>query len=182
MEIVQTEQEIVINQEQLQRKYFASCRHRKKPKDIKELERRIDEFFAICDRTGMIPSIEGLSLALGVSRQTVLRWYRGQYCSLEWTQKVLQARQAILAYNEQRLLNGDIHPAAGIFWLKAAAGWRDDRPLEAEIDNPVIEAARPVTQMLTQYKQVLGIADSRRQAECLPDVIAEDENEVIMFR
>lgn len=80
-----------------------------------EIKKRIDEYLTICSKHGLIPTVQGVSLALHVHRSSFWNWCneeseRGQVCR---SFKTLQC-----ALTENDMLNGTVHVVAGIFLLK----------------------------------------------------------------
>lgn len=107
-----------------------------------EVEERIQQYFDICNDKGLRPGIEGLAFALGVTRQTLFYWARGQGCS-EVRQEIIQrAKQGITAYIEAGFLSGSISPVSGIFALKNYSNWRDNKPLEETDTSESLEYMR----------------------------------------
>jgi len=82
-----------------------------------DFQRVADDYFASCV-DGKIPTVNGLSLALGMTRETLLRY--AEKDGFSDTVKLIRAR--LEDSWEQRLASGN---AAGtIFWLKNQ-GWSD---------------------------------------------------------
>lgn len=102
-----------------------------------EVEKRISEYFEICDRQGMRPGIEQLSLALGISRVTFFNWCRGVGCSKERQQIAEKAHQIVIAYIENATLSGRLNPASSCFFLKNWAQYRDVQTVEAVVNSPM---------------------------------------------
>ena len=152
-------------------------RHREKPKSLAELERRITEFFEFCEQMSIIPSVETCSTAIGVSRVSFNRWLHGQYCSSEWQRTIIMAHQAISAGIETATLEGRLHPATGIFALKAVSNWSDQRSLEAAdalsgygYDT---EPGQAPQALLEAYKKRYAIANKSCDDETLSDLTEE---------
>lgn len=101
-----------------------------KPQTDEELENRIDEFFDFCYQHEMRPGIESLALALGVSRQTIWAWSRGEQCSPQRTEIIQRAKMLIGAFLEQSSLCGKLNPATSIFLMKNWLNYRDSIEVE----------------------------------------------------
>lgn len=102
-----------------------------------EVEKRISEYFKLCDEQGMRPGIEQLSLALGVSRVTFFNWVHGIKCSKERQQIAEKAHQIVIAYIENATLSGRLNPASSCFFLKNWAQYRDVQTVEAVVNSPM---------------------------------------------
>ena len=113
---------------------------RGKPKDDAELENRIDEFFAFCQKSAMRPGIESLCLSLSISRNTLWHWRRGEGCGPERQAIIEKATMFIAAFLEQANLTGHLNPATGIFLSKNWLGYKDSVNLEA---SPPVSGRRP---------------------------------------
>lgn len=95
----------------------------------KAIEKRINEYVDICSKTGLMPTIQGVSLALHIHRATFWTWCnedseRGQVCQRF---KTMQA-----ALTENAMLNGTVNTIASIFLLKNHFGYKDQISIEAE--------------------------------------------------
>lgn len=101
-----------------------------KPKDIEELKERIGKYFQYCSEKEMRPGIEGISLALGVSRSTFWSWCKGVSCSPEWARVCGVARQCISAFIEQAGMSGLISPVVQIWLQKNHDGYKDNTTVE----------------------------------------------------
>lgn len=99
---------------------------RGKPKTDEEVEKRLDEFFELCDKSSVRPGIESMRLALSISRQTLLNWERGEGCSPERQESIVRAKSFVVAFLEQLMLNNKIFPGSGIFFLKNWANYKDN--------------------------------------------------------
>lgn len=94
----------------------------------KVLKQRCEDYYALCGDYDAKPTIEGLALAMGISRQTLLRWASNFY---DWnrqanTKEVLEPEVAFL--NSQMvtyLTEGAINPISGFFMLKNSFGYSD---------------------------------------------------------
>lgn len=178
-EVVKSDADIIMDQRSIQQKALNSWRHRKKPKDVKTLEQRIDEYFDFCIAADMTPSIETLALSLGTSRQWVVRWSRGERCAPEWAELIAHARQAVISAAEQRLYNGEGHPAAAIFTMKSLAGWKDNKSHDEDVEPLVAEdvmRASPAA-MLKEYQSLVGIEQKDEPLESITfsEIIKETE-------
>lgn len=104
-----------------------------KPTTDEETEKRIDEYFALCERSSLRPGIESLCLALHISRTTLFRWNNGEDCS-ERRQELIQSAKAFIgAFLEQAMLGGKISPPSGIFLMKNWLSYKDAISIEEAV-------------------------------------------------
>lgn len=89
------------------------------PRNPRQLKRRLDEYFDLCEKNGMFATVAGMSLAIGVTRQTVFRWLSG---STEVSDEMLQilgwGMTVINAQNEGALMDGTGNVVGQIFLTK----------------------------------------------------------------
>ena len=101
-----------------------------RPKTDQETERRIEDYFSLCEQSGLRPGVESLCLALHVSRTTLFRWCNGDDCS-PYKQELIQSAKAfIAAFIEQALVSGQINPVSGIFLMKNWLNYKDKISIE----------------------------------------------------
>lgn len=103
---------------------------RGKPQTDEEIEERINDFFALCQRSSLRPGIETLASALSVGRTTLYNWGNGIGCSVKCQELIQTAKSFINAYIEQALLSGKISPPSGIFLAKNWLGYKDTISIE----------------------------------------------------
>ena len=118
-----------------------------KPKDDLELEQRIEQYFALCQQTGLRPAVESLSLALHISRITLYRWSNGEDCSTRRQEAIQAAKGFISAYIEQCMLTGKINPASGIFLMKNWLGYKDTVSIEETIPSKPTHEVLPASML-----------------------------------
>lgn len=103
-----------------------------KPHTNKELEERISQYFSFCGKKGMRPGIEGLCLALSISRTTLHRWSHGQDCDSQRTEIISRAKQFIFAFLEQSSICGKLNPPVAIFLMKNWMSYKDSVTVESD--------------------------------------------------
>ncbi len=99
-------------------------------KSARELQKRIDAYFAECEKTGEPLTVTGLALALDTSRETLLNYQKRD----GYEDIVRRAKMRIENAYEKRLIargNG-----GDVFALKNF-GWRDKAEREIEINGNV---------------------------------------------
>ena len=67
-----------------------------RPETDFEVEDRIDKYFSFCIGAGLRPGIEGLGLALHVSRTTLFNWERGINCSLSRANCIMRKNKSTI--------------------------------------------------------------------------------------
>ena len=105
-----------------------------RPQNVEELKKRIDGYFSFCHDHELRPGVEGLSLALGISRQMFWRWCNNER-GREWGDVCNSAKQALGAYLEAVSMNGKLNPATSIFLMKNWLGYKDSVELTATNDR-----------------------------------------------
>lgn len=106
--------------------------------DPDEVGERTKEYFSICFKNDMKPSIAGYALALGISRVELFKIENGQVksCPLEVVNMVKRAKSLINTQLEDYMQNGKINPVSGIFLLKNAnLGYRDQTDIVVTPNN-----------------------------------------------
>ena len=85
-----------------------------------------------CQISGVLPTLTGLALALGVTSDSLFRFIRvhPETESGRWFAELKNQFANIL---NQSALDGSVAPIPAIFTLKASYGWRDDP--EPEVQN-----------------------------------------------
>lgn len=116
------------------------------PIDLKSgaaVKQRINTYLNICLDAGLMPTVQGASLALKIHRNTFWEWSnqaseRGRACQAF---KGLQASMM-----ENAMINGTTNPVTGIFLLKNHHGYSDTLSIEA---TPAREPL-PTTEQIRQ--------------------------------
>lgn len=121
-----------------------------------EAEERIKMYFDICGKLGIRPGIETLSLSLGVTRQTLHRWTRGEDCSPRRRELIEGARQYIAGFLEQCLLSGKGSTVGCIFAAKNWLGYKDATTIE-DLRSPTRYANLSPEQIAEQIEKDIPI-------------------------
>ncbi len=119
----------------------------------KEVVERIDTYFEDCCKVGVLPTVEGLSLVLGVSKCTVRDWEQGRY-NAQRGPIIARAKEVIAEVDAQLTLQGKMPPIPYIFRAKNFYGMQDktevavsvsaidqfnEEELKRSIDNTIID-------------------------------------------
>ena len=110
-----------------------------KPVTDEELEKRIDEYFQFCQRTGNRPGIESLCFSLHISRTTLFNWNAGISCTVRRKEIINRAKSFVACFMEQAMTRGKISPPSGIFLMKNWLYYKDTVSFENAVDLTHIE-------------------------------------------
>ena len=96
--------------------------------DAEAVNKRIYDYFNLCVADDMKPSVEGLSLAFGVTRKTIWAWVNGidsKHMPDEVRDTLKKAYTALNAQMADYMQNGALNPVTGIFFMKNHFGYED---------------------------------------------------------
>ena len=134
-----------------------------KPQTDREVQERIDKYFAFCERTSLRPGIESLCLSLHISRTTLFNWCHGIGCSHERQEIAEQAKFFIGAFMEQSVLRGKISPPSGIFILKNWLGYKDTISfVDATQQSTSNRPAQTAQQIAERHRAILDMPEPER--------------------
>lgn len=127
-------------------------------KSDEECADRLNEFFSECNRTGEIPTVEKMSLALGTVRVTVWQWEQGIGCSAVRSNMIKKAKQILANIDAELVLSRKIPETTYIFRSKNFYGMKD------------------VQDLVLTPNQALGETPDQKQLEerIVGSVVAED--------
>lgn len=130
--------------------------------DARQVEARLDWYFNHCIDNDMKPTVNGMSNALGIHRDTIHSWRTGEHRPESHQAIILKAYRLLEELWEDYMQNGKINPVSGIFLAKNMfVGYSDKQEV-----------------VLTPNTQQLSSVDvetiEAKYAE-LPDVDGEDE-------
>lgn len=101
-----------------------------------------EKYFDICETDGVKPSVAGLGVALGVSREILLSWVRGEI-SVECADVIKEYFALIEIFDETALKDNRTNAVSGIFLMKNNHGYKDEVVTKVvddrEISNEEIE-------------------------------------------
>lgn len=107
---------------------------------------RVSEYFRLCAKNDMKPSVAGMALAFGVDRKTLWAWVNGvdsAYIPQESRNSLKKAYQLLNAQMEDYMQNGKINPVSGIFLMKNNMGYQDKQEFVLTPNNQLGEATSP---------------------------------------
>lgn len=93
--------------------------------DAAQVEKRIKDYFLFCADNDRKPSVIGMCNWLGISRDTIQTWKRGEYRDSTHSAMINKAYSMLEELLNDYMLNGKVNPASGIFLLKNIHGYRD---------------------------------------------------------
>lgn len=105
--------------------------------DPKQVEQRIGEYFQYCADNDRKPQIVGIANWLGVSRDTINSWKRGEYRSDTHSDIIKKAINIIEEMWGDFLLSGKINPVAAIFLMKNFLQYSDTQQIVVTPNNPM---------------------------------------------
>ena len=114
-------------------------------KDSNAVGERIRDYFELCAKWDMRPSVSGLALALGVDRGHLTKIRIGAIGQTypQSAKYIQDAYRLLEAMWEAYMLDSKINPANGIFLAKNHFGYRDVQDVEITPKQPLGELADP---------------------------------------
>ena len=107
--------------------------------DPKQVENRINDYLNYCEDHDKKPGMVELSLWLGVNRDTLKSWKRGEWRSTTHKQIIEKYVTLLEAQWTDYMLNNKVNPASGIFLAKNLFGYRDTQDVVIEPKTPLGE-------------------------------------------
>jgi len=112
--------------------------------DANQVSERIQWYFVKCTTEDLKPSVNGLSLALGVDRTRLIKWATGFDRKGSKHQEVAKrALQVMESLWEDYMQNGKINPVSGIFLGKNHFAYRDQSEVVLTPNNPLGDTGDP---------------------------------------
>lgn len=114
--------------------------------DDKQVEDRINLYFNYTAEAGIKPSIEGLALALGISRKTIWDWdneRRRAQVSGSRADIIKKAKDFIALLINDAALDNKIYPSTWIFYAKNYFGMSDKQEIEIKASQPLGDQLSP---------------------------------------
>lgn len=97
-------------------------------REPEKVQERLDYYFQYCTDNGVKPSVEGMCLCLGVSRQSVWEWE--QDAQSRSGQLVARAKELINSLLTSWTMDGKVNPVYSIWLQKNNYGYTDNRTIE----------------------------------------------------
>ena len=105
--------------------------------DPKQVESRIHAYFAYCVENDRKPQLVGMANWLGVSRDTLNSWKRGEYRTETHSDLIKKAIGLLEEMWVDYMQNGKVNPASGIFLGKNFFNYRDQTDVVVTPNNPL---------------------------------------------
>lgn len=105
--------------------------------DPNQVQNRIAEYFDFCQQNDRKPQIVGMANWLGISRDTLNSWKRGEYRKETHSDIVQKAVSVLEEMWADYMLNGKVNPASGIFVSKNWFGYKDVQDVVVTPNNPL---------------------------------------------
>ncbi len=105
----------------------------------REVEDRINLYFDYSMQNGLKPVIEGLALALGISRSTLWDWETGRSRAELGSSRsdiIKKAKEYIAFLMSDGVMSGQINPVTWIFYAKNYFGMKDSQDINIIPNNP----------------------------------------------
>lgn len=130
-------------------------------RDVNEVQIRLNEYFQLYNYFDMKPTVSGMAIALGMSRQTL--WAiandkpvngAGCYSSLpkEVSDCIKKAYRLLDTFWEACMNSGKVNPVAGIFLGKNNFGYQDKQEVVLTPNNPLQGA--DAQEIADKYKEL----------------------------
>lgn len=112
--------------------------------DANQVEQRINEYFTACEENDMKPNMVGMANWIGVSRETVNTWKRGEYRSDTHSDLIRKAVDILESLWVDYMQNGKINPASGIFLAKNMFQYKDTQDVVLTPNSPLQADTNPI--------------------------------------
>lgn len=122
--------------------------------DAKQVEHRIQEYFAFCIQEDAKPSVPGMGLWLGVDASTIRKWRAGDYRGTTHFAVIKKAMFVLESLWNDWMQSGKINPASGIFIGKNMFGYKDVQDVVVTPNNPLDNGVSPA-EIADKYKDAL---------------------------
>lgn len=129
-------------------------------KTDQECAERLEWYFQLCRERGQIPTVEDMSLALGVARQTVWDWEQGELGRTR-SDLIKKAKQILAGIDAKLVVQRKIPETTYIFRAKNFFGMKDQQEVVLTPNNPLGDA-QSAEQLKQKYLEAADVV------ECLP--------------
>ena len=105
--------------------------------DPHQVEKRLSEYFHFCFENDRKPQVVGMCNWLGISRDTLNMWLRGETRAATHTDIIKRAYGILEEMWADFMQNGKINPASGIFLSKNWFNYKDVADVVVTPNNPL---------------------------------------------
>lgn len=102
-----------------------------------ECRQRLYDFFNTCYKTGQLPTVEKMIMALGCVKSTVWEWENGNGCSSARSNLIKKAKEFIASFESEMVTEGKINPVVYIFRAKNYFGMKDQQDITITPQMPL---------------------------------------------
>ena len=106
-------------------------------KSDEECRERLYWFFDTCEKTGQLPTVEKMVMALGTIRQTAWDWEQQKGCSQRRADMIKKAKGFIASFESEMVTEGKINPVVYIFRAKNYFGMKDQQDVVVRPESPL---------------------------------------------
>lgn len=103
--------------------------------DPAQVARRVDEYLDHCESTEEVPTVHALARWLGVHRDTLNSWTRGEYRTATHSDLLKNFRDIMEDFYSRKLIESKQIPTNLIFLLKNWFGWKDVQDIVVAPNN-----------------------------------------------
>ena len=125
----------------------------------------IEDYFKLCDKYDMIPTIASLSLYLGVNRETLYN-YANNHKSYTFSNIVKSAIDTCQSYQETAVLDGTIQSVPFIFLSKNYFGLKDQTDVNISANN---QDNTINSNTMATIKEQIAMEEEQKQLEYLKE-------------
>ena len=111
--------------------------------DAVSVKRACDEYIELCHDDRVPPTVAGLSRALGVTRDTLMKWLHGEI-SIRTADVIMEYFSLIEIFDETALKNNKTNAVAGLFNMKNNYGYKD------EVEHRIVDERKPTIQEIAE--------------------------------
>lgn len=116
---------------------MAKMRQGVNKKDVPDLYNRFFVYLQYCQEHGIMPNNMNAYYALGIARQDIDAWNRGERGTSEQHEFAVFIKEFFASIHEQGAVEGIINPITSIFWQKAHDGMIEASKVEVVNQDPL---------------------------------------------
>lgn len=115
-------------------------------KSTEDVERCCTQFFELCSKLNVKPSVSGFATALGTNRSTLLKWLDGS-TKIDNKDIIIKAYSLLETFDEIAMKEGKIPPLIAIFNAKNNYGYTD------KVDHQIIGEEMSEEEIERRYRE-----------------------------
>lgn len=129
-------------------------------KSDEECRERLYWFFDTCEKTGQLPTVEKMVMALGTIRQTAWDWEQQKGCSQRRADMIKKAKGFIASFESEMVTEGKINPVVYIFRAKNYFGMKDQQDVVVRPESPLGDTVDRARLEATIVQELPDVASS----------------------